>query len=80
MVNFSVDPTTGDITFAGEIGLSNANSLGFKRGVTINEFSADDLLQMNQAGSTYRKALANYISRRLGYSTGGCQIDGTRTE
>ena len=73
---FSVDQATGDITFAGEIGLSNANSLGFKRGVTINEFSADDSFadESGQAVPT-EKALANYLSRRLGYSTGGSQID-----
>ena len=73
---FSVDQATGDITFAGEIGLSNANSLGFKRGVTINEFSADDSFadESGQAVPT-EKAVANYISRRLGYSTGGSQID-----
>jgi len=73
---FSVDQATGDITFAGEIGLSNANSLGFKRGVTINEFSADDSFadESGQAVPT-EKATANYISRRLGYSTGGSQID-----
>ena len=73
---FSVDQATGDITFAGEIGLSNANSLGFKRGVTINEFSADDSFadESGQAVPT-EKAVANYISRRLGYSTGGAQID-----
>ena len=73
---FSVDQATGDITFAGEIGLSNANSLGFKRGVTINEFSADDSFadESGQAVPT-EKATANYVSRRLGYSTGGSQID-----
>tara|TARA_B100001057_G_scaffold95359_1_gene91800 strand:+ start:1369 stop:9261 length:7893 start_codon:yes stop_codon:yes gene_type:complete len=73
---FSVDQATGDITFAGEIGLSNANSLGFKRGVTINEFSADDSFadESGQAVPT-EKAVASYISRRLGYSTAGSQID-----
>ena len=75
---FSVDQATGDITFAGEIGLSNANSLGFKRGVTINEFSADDSFadESGQAVPT-EKAVASYISRRLGYSTAGAQIDST---
>ena len=75
---FSVDQATGDITFAGEIGLSNANSLGFKRGVTINEFSADDSFadESGQAVPT-EKAVANYISRRLGYTTGGSQIPGS---
>ena len=73
---FSVDQATGDITFAGEIGLSNANSLGFKRGVTINEFSADDSFA-DESGTAVptEKATASYISRRLGFSIAGSQID-----
>ena len=66
---FSVDQATGDITFAGEIGLSNANSLGFKKGVTINEFSADDSFadESGQAVPT-EKAAGNFINRVLGYN------------
>jgi hypothetical protein len=77
---FSVDQATGDIEFAGEIGLTNANSLGFKRGVTINEFSADDSFSDNsgQAVPT-EKATANYISRRLGFSLAGAQIQASPT-
>ena len=69
---FSVDQATGDITFAGDVGLSNANSLGFKRGVTINEFSADDSMvdESGQAVPT-EKAIVSYINRRLGYSSSG---------
>jgi len=69
---FSVDQATGDITFAGEIGLSNANSLGFKKGVTISEFSADDSMadESGEAVPT-EKAVVNYINRRLGYNSGG---------
>ena len=79
---FSVDQATGDITFAGEIGLSNANSLGFKKGVTINEFSADDGFtdQSGQAVPT-EKAVGSYINRTLGYTVssgaGGAQIPST---
>ena len=73
---FSVDQATGDIEFAGEIGLTNANSLGFKRGVTINEFSADDSFSDNSAAAVpTEKAVSGYINRVLGYSiTGGSQI------
>lgn len=73
---FNVDQATGDITFAGEIGLSNANSLGFKKGVTINEFSADDAFSddSGQAVPT-EKAVGSYLSRRLGYSIAGSQIE-----
>src|SRR6056300_188678 len=67
---FSVDQATGDITFAGEIGLSNANALGFKKGVTINEFSADDSFadESGQAVPT-EKATSSYITRILGYNS-----------
>ena len=67
---FSVDQATGDITFAGEIGLSNANALGFKKGVTINEFSADDSFadESGQAVPT-EKAIGSYITRVLGYNS-----------
>lgn len=75
---FSVDQATGDIQFAGEIGLTNANSLGFKRGVTINEFSADDSFadDSGQAVPTER-AVGSYLSRRLGYNIAGSQILGS---
>jgi len=66
---FSVDQATGDIEFAGEVGLTNANSLGFKRGVTINEFSADDSFSDNSAQAVpTEKAVGNYINRVLGYN------------
>ena len=73
---FSVDQATGSIEFAGEIGLTNANSLGFKRGVTINEFSADDSMSDNSAQAVpTEKAVTGYINRVLGYSiSGGSQI------
>jgi len=74
---FSVDQATGDIEFAGEIGLTNANSLGFKRGVTINEFSADDSMSDNSGQAVpVEKAVVGYINRVLGYNVrSGSQID-----
>ena len=63
----------------GEIGLSNANSLGFKKGVTINEFSADDAFsdESGQAVPTER-AVGNFINRALGFNVkSGAQIPGT---
>ena len=72
---FSVDQGTGDIEFSGSIGLTNANSLGFKKGVTINEFSADDSFA-DESGKAVptEAAVASYLSRRLGYSSAGAQI------
>jgi len=73
---FSVDQATGDIEFAGEIGITNANSLGFKRGVTVNEFSADDSMSDNSGTATpTEKAVVGYINRVLGFNVGaGSQI------
>ena len=64
---FSVDQGTGAITFGGEVGISNANSLGFKKGVTINEFSSDEQFadDSNLAVPT-EKAIRAYIKRVLG--------------
>ena len=74
---FSVDQSTGDISFAGEIGISNANSLGFKRGVTINEFSSDDsFADLSGQAVPTEKAIDAYISKRLGYGRTGPQLTG----
>jgi len=75
---FSVDQGTGDVSFSGSIGITGANALGFTRGVTINEFSADDSFndQSGQAVPTER-AIFNYINRTLGYNVdSGNQIQG----
>ena len=66
---FSVDQSTGDIEFAGELGLTGANALGFKRGVTINEFSADDSFSDNSSRTVpTERAAKGYIDRTLGYN------------
>ena len=72
---FSVDQATGLITFSGEIGLSNANALGFTKGVTINEFSADDSMA-DASGSAVptEKSVVAYVDRRLGSTQGGAQV------
>ena len=72
---FSVDQATGLITFSGEIGLSNANALGFTKGVTINEFSADETMA-DESGSAVptEKSVVAYLNRRLGGTTTGSQI------
>jgi hypothetical protein len=72
---FSVDQATGLITFSGEIGLSNANALGFTKGVTINEFSADETM-VDESGSAVptEKAVVSYLNRRLGGTAGGSQV------
>lgn len=64
---FSVDQGTGSITFSGEVGISNANALGFKKGVTIDEFSADEtMLDSSSNAVPTEKAVRNYIALVLG--------------
>ena len=74
---FEVDQSTGSITFAGEVGISRAASLGFKDGVTINEFSNDELFtDLSDTAVPTEKAIANYVSRRLGHN-GQIQLTGS---
>ena len=69
---FSVDQGTGDLTFGGNIGISNANSLGFTRGVTVNEFSADDSMADNSGTAVpTEKSVVGYINRVLGWNVAG---------
>ena len=74
---FVVDQSTGSITFSGEVGISRAASLGFKDGVTINEFSNDELFtDSSDTAVPTEKAVANYVSRRLGHN-GSIQLTGS---
>ena len=74
---FVVDQSTGSITFAGDVGISRAASLGFKDGVTIDEFSNDELfIDLSDTAVPTEKAVANYVSRRLGHD-GTAQLTGT---
>ena len=74
---FVVDQSTGSITFAGDVGISRAASLGFKDGVTIDEFSNDELFtDLSDTAVPTEKAIASYVSRRLGHD-GTAQLTGT---
>jgi hypothetical protein len=74
---FVVDQSTGSITFAGDVGISRAASLGFKDGVTIDEFSNDELFtDLSDTAVPTEKAVASYVSRRLGHD-GTAQLTGT---
>lgn len=77
---FTVDQATNQVNFSGDIGLTNANALGFKRGVTINEFSSDSSFSdfSDQAVPT-EKATGEYINRVLGLDVrNGGQLSTTR--
>ena len=73
---FSVDQGTGDINVGGNIGISGATSLAFLRGVSVNEFSADDSFS-DFSGSAVptERAIGSYINRVLGWNVqSGVQI------
>ena len=70
---FTVDQGTGTVTFSASIALSNLDGLGFKRGVTISEFSTDNTMTNNAADTVpTQSAIRGYIDKRLGVDhTGG---------
>jgi hypothetical protein len=70
---FSIDQGSGTVTFAADLALSNLDGLGFKRGVTVSEFSTDDSMGDNATDTVPTElAVRAYIERRLGLShTGG---------
>lgn len=72
---FKVDQGTGRVTFNASIALSQVDGIGFKRGVTVNEFSVDDSLTdgANDAVPT-EAAVRGYIDRRLGVSHTGSSV------
>lgn len=69
---FKVDQGTGDVSFNAGIALTNLTGIGFKRGVTVNEFSADDEMQ-DAAPDTVptEQAIVNYISYILHLTRNG---------
>jgi hypothetical protein len=69
---FSVDQGTGQVKFASSIVLTNLDGLGFKRGVAISAFSADDTM-LNDAvdEAPTQSAVVGYINRRLGVLDNG---------
>jgi len=69
---FTVDQGTGTVTFSAAIALSNVDGLGFKRGVTVSEFSTDNTMQNNAADTVpTQSAVRGYIDRRLGIDHAG---------
>jgi hypothetical protein len=64
---FTVDQGTGTVTFAASIALSNLDGIGFKRGVTVAEFSTDATMTNNAADTVpVQSAIRGYIDKRLG--------------
>jgi hypothetical protein len=72
---FTVDQGTGTVTFSASIALSNLDGLGFKRGVTIAEFSTDSSLTNNASDTVpVQSAVRSFVDRRLGLDYGGSPI------
>ena len=64
---FNVDQAQGSISFSGELTITNANGLGFKKGVEIDEFSIDDNMADESEGAVPTEfAVVNYVNKRLG--------------
>lgn len=69
---FTVDQGTGTVTFAASIALSNLDGLGFKRGVTVAEFSTDSTFTNNASDAVpVQSAVRSYIDKRLGIDHSG---------
>jgi len=76
---FRVNQGDGSISFNAAIALSNLDGLGFSRGVTINEFSADsDMSDISDEAVPTEQAVVNYINKRLGQDTAGITVGATR--
>ena len=69
---FRIDQGTGTVTFAASIALSNLDGIGFKRGVTVSEFSTDDTMTDNATDTVpVEQAVRGYIDKRLGKTHAG---------
>ena len=72
---FTVDQGTGRITFNAALVLTNIDGIGFKRGVRVNEFSADETFTNASADAVpVETAVEGYINRRLGWDRNGNTI------
>lgn len=76
---FRVNQGDGSISFNAAIALSNLDGLGFSRGVTINEFSADsDMIDISDEAVPTEQAVVNYVNKRLGQDQAGNTVGATR--
>ena len=74
---FTVDQGTGRITFNAALVLTNIDGIGFKRGVRVNEFSADSTFTNATADAVpVETAVEGYIDRRLGMDRNGTVLSG----
>jgi hypothetical protein len=72
---FKVDQGTGTVTFSSSIALSNLDGIGFKRGVTVSEFSVTaDMAEQRVDTVPTENAVAIHVQRRLGTLADGSAI------
>jgi hypothetical protein len=72
---FKVDQGTGTVTFSSSIALSNLDGIGFKRGVTVSEFSVTaDMAEQRVDTVPTENAVAIHVQRRLGTLADGSPI------
>jgi hypothetical protein len=69
---FTVDQGTGTVSFAASIALNDIDGIGFKRGVTVSEFSTDSAMSDNDENTVpVESAVRGHVNRRLGFNTEG---------
>jgi hypothetical protein len=75
---FRVDQGRGTVTINAPISLSGVNSLSFKKGVEINEFSIDQTMaaESNSKVPT-EQTIVGYLNARLGVTRTGALFNGT---
>lgn len=75
---FTVDQGTGTVSFAASIALNDIDGIGFKRGVTVSEFSTDSAMSDNDENTVpVESAVRGYVNRRLGFNTDGRIVSNT---
>jgi hypothetical protein len=75
---FKVDQGTGTVTFSSSIALSNLDGIGFKRGVTVSEFSVESSMAEQRTDTVpTENAVAIHVQRRLGTLADGSAVDAT---
>jgi len=73
---FKVDQGTGTVTFSSSIALSNLDGIGFKRGVTVSEFSVESSMSEQRTDTVpTENAVAIHVQRRLGTLADGSAVD-----
>jgi hypothetical protein len=73
---FKVDQGTGTVTFSSSIALSNLDGIGFKRGVTVSEFTVEsDFTEQRTDTVPTENAVAIHVQRRLGTLADGSAVD-----